>query len=151
MDRFRDEYRKYLKLLSKDEMVDELLDSAVDRSYGAFTTDLLMNFLLEEEYLTEDEANRLPLEYFRQQIKDLQQRRRELRSSAPKMKKQSIKASGKKAQTKASSGKRTAKKASKSKKTSKASRARKSSKKGSSSSRKTSGKKSARKRPTKKR
>jgi hypothetical protein len=71
VDKFKDEYRKYLKTLSKEKLIDEFMDMAVDRSYAAFTTDLVMNVFLEEGVLTEKEANSLPMEYFKSEILDL--------------------------------------------------------------------------------
>jgi hypothetical protein len=80
VDRYKDEYRKYLKTLSRDELVEEILEVAADRAYAAFTTDLVMNVFLEQELITEKEANTLPIEFLRKEIDLLKKRRAKKRS-----------------------------------------------------------------------
>jgi predicted metal-dependent hydrolase len=75
IDRLKDEYRRYLSSLSKEELLDELMEASVDRFYAAFTTDLVMNVFLEEGVLDEKEANALPIEYFRGEIAALKEKR----------------------------------------------------------------------------
>ena len=88
VERFKDEYRKHLNTLSREELQEEILEATVDRYYGAFTTDLVMNVFLEEDILSEKEANALPIEFFRNQIKKLKEERQNKRQKESKKKSQ---------------------------------------------------------------
>lgn len=75
-DALKEEYARYLMSLSREQLMEELMESMVDRCYAAFTTDLVMNTFLEEELLSEKEANELPIAFFRSHIEHLKEKRR---------------------------------------------------------------------------
>ena len=75
-EQFKKEYRKYLNTLDKEKLLDEFMDLAVDRCYAAFTTDLVMNAFLENDWITEKESNKMPLDFFKSELARIKKKRK---------------------------------------------------------------------------